>query len=77
MSSVTEFIRNEIEEKNEGQAFFIGLQKVFHTLGHKVLMIQLEKHILRETFFPRGKTPKYLSDWYQIVCENGNHLTLC
>ena len=71
INSVTEFMRNEIEAKNKGQACFIDLQKAFDTLDHEILMIKLEKYGLRGTNLEILR--KYLSDRYQFVCENGKH----
>ena len=64
-------MRNEIEEKNKGQACFIDLQKAFDTLDHEILMIKLEKYGIRGTISEILR--KYLSDRYQFVCESGNH----
>ena len=71
INSVTEFMRNEIEAKNKGQACFIDLQKAFDTLDHEILMIKLKKYGFRGTILEILR--KYLSDRYQFVCENGNH----
>ena len=49
INSVTEFMRKEIEAKNEGQACFIDLQKTFDTLDHEILIVKLEKYGFRET----------------------------
>ena len=49
INSVTEFMRNEIERKNKGQACFIDLQKAFDTLDYEILMIKLEKYGFRVT----------------------------
>ena len=71
INSVTGFMRNEIKAKNKGEACFINLQKAFDTLDHEILMIKLEKYGFRRTILE--KLRNYLSDRYQIVCENGNH----
>ena len=71
ISSVTEFMRNEIEAINKGQACFIDLQKAFDTLDYEILMFKLEKYGFRGTILEILR--KYLSDRYQFVYENGNH----
>ena len=41
--SITEFMRQGIEKKVTGQAFFFDLQKAFDTLDHRTLMRKIEK----------------------------------
>ena len=47
IAAITDSIRNVIDKKLTGKACFIGLQKAFDSLGHKILRKKLEKLGLR------------------------------
>ena len=65
-----DIMRNEIEKKIRGQACFIDFQKAFETLDHEFLKIKLEKYGFGGTILEILR--EYLSDRYQLVCENCN-----
>ena len=67
--SITENIRNSLENKKYGCGIFIDLKKAFDTVNHKILLKKLEHYGIR------GKTlnwfESYLFERKQYVSLNG------
>ena len=72
--SLTETIRNMLDNKKFGCGIFLGLQKAFDTVNHDILLSKLEHYGIRWNILAWFKS--YLSDRYQYVSMNGVNSTL-
>ena len=72
--SITEAIRNTLDDRKYGCGVFIDLQKAFDTANHDILLSKLEHYGIRGT--PLKWFKSYLSDRYQYVSVNGEDSNL-
>ena len=63
-------MRQAIEKKDTGQAFFIDLQKAFDTLDHRTLMRKIEKYGYRGKI--HNWIRNYLQNRWQYLSVNGS-----
>ena len=68
ISTVTEYIRTEIDRKSIGQICFIDLQKAFDTLDHNILLNKIEKYGFRGPIYHIVKN--YLDNRWQFVASD-------
>ena len=66
--SMTEDIRNTLDNKKFGCGIFIDLQKAFDTVNHQILLSKLEHYGIRGCALNWFRS--YLSDRQQYVCIN-------
>ena len=69
--SLTEAIKNSLDNKKFGCGIFIDLQKAFDTVNHEILLTKLEHYGIRGTVLDWFKS--YLSDRIQYVSVNGSN----
>ena len=67
--SITEAIRNKLDNKKYGCGIFIDLQKAFDTVNHNILLSKLEHYGIRGNVLLLFES--YLSDRHQYVSVNG------
>ena len=67
--SITETIRNSMEDGKYGCGVFIDLKKAFHTVNHKILLTKLEHYGIRNEALMWFRS--YLTDRKQFVYLNG------
>ena len=72
--SLTEAIRNTLDNKRFGCGIFIDLQKAFDTVNHKILLSKLEHYGIRGCALQWFRS--YLSDRKQYVSVNGSNSDL-
>ena len=68
--SLTEAVRNTLDNKRFGCGIFIDLQKAFDTVNHKILLSKLEHYGVRGCALEWFRS--YLSDRKQYVSVNGS-----
>lgn len=68
--SLTEAIKNSLDNKKFGCGIFIDLQKAFDTVNHNILLKKLEHYGIRGTTLDWFES--YLSDRKQCVSVNGS-----
>ena len=69
ITTVTEYIRTAIENKQLGQSCFIDLQKAFDTLNHEILLQKMENYGFRGKIL--SLIASFLKDRRQFVYHNG------
>ena len=69
--SLTEAIKNSLDNRKFGCGIFIDLQKAFDTVNHDILLMKLEHYGIRGTTLDWLKS--YLSDRKQYVSVNGSN----
>ena len=69
--SLTEAIKNSLDNRKFGCGIFIDLQKAFDTVNHEVLLTKLEHYGIRGTVLDWFKS--YLTDRKQYVSVNGSN----
>ena len=69
--SLTEAIKNSLDNRKFGCGIFIDLQKAFDTVNHNILWMRLEHYRIRGTTLDWFKS--YLSDRKQYVSVNGSN----
>ena len=69
--SLTEAIKNSLDNRKFGCGIFIDLQKAFDTVKHHILLMKLEHYGIRGTSLDWFES--YLSDRKQCVLVNGSH----
>ena len=69
--SLTEAIKNSLDNRKFGCGIFIDLQKPFDTVNHHILLMKLEHYGIRGTSLDWSES--YLSDRKQYVSVNGSH----
>ena len=69
--SLTEAIKNSLDNRKFGCGIFIDLQKAFDTVNHEVLLTKLEHYGIRGTVLDWFKP--YLTDRKQYVSVNGSN----
>ena len=74
LMSLTEAIRNTLDNKRFGCGIFIDLQKAFDTVNHKISLSKLEHYGVRGCVLERFRS--YLSDKKQYVSINGSNSNL-
>ena len=72
--SLTETVRNTLDNKRFGCGIFIDLQKVFDTVNHDILLSKLEHYGVRGCALEWFRS--YLSDRKQYVSVNGSNSSL-
>ena len=72
--SLTESIRNSLDDNKFGCGIFIDLQKAFDTVNHKILLNKLEHYGIRGT--PLQWFSSYSSNRKHFVYVNGSSSTL-
>ena len=66
--SITDYMRDEIDKRNSGQACFLALKKAFDSLDHTVLMNKLYSYGFRGPI--QELIEDYLSNRWQLVEVN-------
>ena len=74
LESLTEAIRNTLDNKRFGCGIFIDLQKAFDTVNHEILLSKLEHYGVRGCALEWFRS--YLSDRKQYVSVNGSNSNL-
>ena len=69
--SLTEAVRNTLDNKRLGCGIFIDLQKAFDTVNHRILLSKLEHYGVRGCALEWFRS--YLSDRKQYVSVNGSN----
>ena len=72
--SLTETVKNTLDNKRFGCGIFIDLQKAFDTVNHKILLSKLEHYGVRGCALEWFRS--YLSDRKQYVSVNGSNSNL-
>ena len=72
--SLTEAVRNTLDNKRLGCGIFIDLQKAFDTVNHRILLSKLEHYGVRGCALEWFRS--YLSDRKQYVSVNGSNSDL-
>ena len=72
--SLTEAVRNTLDNKRLGCGIFVDLQKAFDTVNHRILLSKLEHYGVRGCALEWFKS--YLSDRKQYVSVNGSNSNL-
>ena len=68
ITSVTDYMREEMNKKSSGQACFLKLKKAFDSLEHTVLNNKLYSYRFRGTYYELNRY--YLSNRCQFVEVN-------
>ena len=68
--SMTDTIKNSLDNRKFGCGIFLDLQKAFDTVNHSILLMKLEKYGIRGPALEWFKS--YLSDREQYVTVNGS-----
>ena len=74
LASLTEVIRNTLDNKRFGYGIFIDLQKAFDTVNHRILLAKLQYCGVRGCAL--GWFRSYLSDRKQYACVDGGSSNL-
>ena len=72
--SLTESVKNTLDNKRLGCGFFIDIQRAFDTVNHKILLSKLEHYVIRGCALEWFRS--YLSDRKQYVSVNGKSSSL-
>ena len=62
--SLTEAIKNSLDNRKFGCGIFIGLQKAFDTVNHDILLMKLEYYGIRGT----------AQDWLNHIFQTGSNM---
>ena len=68
--SLTEAIKNSLDNRKFGCGIFLDLQKAFDTVSHAILLLKLERYGIRGIALDWFKS--YLSDRKQYIIINGS-----